>query len=117
MTQIYNFPDHKKGDTFKAVAFTLLYSDTLLPISLQGASIECQFRLGSRTGAKVHDVNSTSGITIIDGLAGKFKLNQLTNIYWDVGTYFYDIEITFADGVIRTYVEGSITITQDTTYG
>lgn len=117
MTQIYDFPDHKKGDTFKAVAFTLVNSETLLPISLEGASIQCQFRYGSRTGASVHDVNSTSGITIIEGLAGKFKIDQLTSIYWDVGTYFYDIEITFADGVIRTYVEGSITINQDTTYG
>jgi hypothetical protein len=56
------------------------------------------------------------GITIIDGVSGIFKINK-QKIDIAPFCYFYDIEITFIDGTIKTYISGKWLIKQDITHG
>lgn len=110
---IYNFNSHVKGDTFKAITFTVTVNDD--PLDLTGASIRMQLRL-----SPLHPVAyelSTAGdqIEITDAVNGKFQIKKQI-IDFPAAVYYYDIEITLADGDVKTYVAGKWQITQDVTH-
>lgn len=100
-----------KNDTFNGVRFTL--SPTT---DLTGASIRTQFRKGSKTNPVEVDLSIGSGITVEDLVNGVFVWDEITPLDWDVFTYYYDVQITFASGDVKTYIEGTMKVTQDTTY-
>jgi hypothetical protein len=112
----YTMPSHHKGDTFEALQFTLLETVGGAPIDLTGVTIECIFRKGNKQGLPVKSIDTTSGITITDAVNGVFNFDAFI-LDWDAGLYYYDIEFTFTDGTIKTYIEGTIKINQDVTYG
>ncbi len=96
----YNFPDHKKGDTFLGTEFTLTDGNGAA-ISLVGATIELL------TSSPVEQTLSTETgeLTITDGAAGKFTVDEQV-IDWKSGNYEYEIIFTFASGRKRTYIVG-----------
>jgi len=99
-----------KDDTFNGVRFTLS------PVTdLTGASIRTQFRRGGKKNQVEKDISIGSGITVEDLVNGVFVWDSFI-MDFAVGTYNYDVEITFASGEVKTYVEGTIAVTQDTTY-
>ena len=100
-----------KGDTFLGVRFTL--SPTT---DITGATIKTQFRKGSKTNQVELEITTTSGITVEDAVNGIFVWDEITPLDWAIGTYYWDVEITFASGDIKTYVEGTMAVTQDTTF-
>lgn len=112
--QIYNFPDHIKGDTFEGLNFTINVNGN--PLDLTGAEIAMQLR-NSNSQNSIADFNTTNfKIIITDAVAGKFRLiKQIINIL--ARTYNYDIEITMQNGDVFTYIKGTWTITQDITHG
>lgn len=113
----YTIPAHTKGDTFMnglGIVFVMTTGAGQSPMDLTGFKIRCQFRFGSKTGSVVITATETSGIVIYD--TNKFSLLADSYIIdWAVGTYYYDIEFTDTAGVINTYLEGTIAITQDVT--
>ena len=107
--------DRVKGDTFKSVQFT--FKDTGGDaIDLTGATLQIQFRYKSKKGNVAKDVSSGSGITVSAPATGVAVLDAFTPITWDAGTYYYDVQITFADTTIQTPVYGTVEVLQDTTY-
>ena len=104
-----NLKNRTKGDSFKAVNFTFTGVD------LTAASIQIQFRYNNRQGAVVKDISSGSGITITSPASGQFSIDAFSPITWQVGSYYYDVEITIG-GVISTYCWGTVLIIQDITY-
>ena len=112
--QTTNLKDRIKNDTFSSVQFT--FQDNLgAAIDLTGATIQIQFRFRSKTGSIVKDVAIGSGITVAAPATGVIVLDEFTPVDWAVDTYYYDVQITFATGVIRTYVQGTVKVLQDTT--
>jgi len=110
----FNLKDRVKNDTFRSVNF--IYKNGVgTPIDLTGASIHIQFRFRCKTGTIVKDVTDGNGITITDPLNGMFTLDEFTPVDWEVDTYYYDVEVTFLDGTIKTYVNGTVKVLQDTT--
>ena len=104
---------HKQGDTFEAVNFQMLKNT--VAIDLTGAIIKIQLRkeCGSIPILSLTSV-ANAGITITTPLLGLFKINkQIINI--SEYNYFYDIEITFSDGTVKTWVEGNFNIICDIT--
>lgn len=97
-----------KGDTFNGVRFTL--SPTT---DLTGATIRTQFKK-SKTSKSEKELITGAGITIEDAINGIFVWDSFI-MDLSTGTYFYDVEITFASGEVKTYLEGTIEITQDVT--
>lgn len=112
----YKMNDHYKGDTFEGVRFTIKDSSTELPIDLVGASIFIDFRSGNEKGASVLKISLGSGITLEDAINGVFTIDSFV-LDWRARIYHYDIQIVFLDGTVKTYVKGTINITQDTTNG
>ena len=100
-----------KGDTSNLVRFTLS------PVTdITGATIKTQFRKGGKTNQVTLEISTTSGITVEDAVNGIFVWDEITELDWSVGTYNWDVEITFASGRIKTYVEGTMSVVQDTTF-
>jgi hypothetical protein len=101
----------KRNDTFNEVPFQINFNSA--PLDLTDAEICMQLR-------KVYDgevfltLSSVmdAGITITDALAGEFKINEQI-ISVKAGNYLYDIQITFADGTVKTWIEGVFTILND----
>jgi NADH:ubiquinone oxidoreductase subunit K len=104
---------HKKGDTFEAVNFEILVNSVAL--NLTGATLRMQLRkeFGGVVFLSLTSVAS-AGITITNAVSGLFKINkQIINI--DASNYIYDIELTKADGTVKTYINGNFLISNDIT--
>jgi len=112
--QTSNLKDRIKNDTFSSVSFT--FADGIGdPIDLTDATVRCQFRYRTRTGAAVKTITDGSGITVTDATGGVLEIDEFTPVDWAVDKYYYDIQITFSDGRIKTYVEGLVNVIQDVT--
>ena len=113
-SQNYDFPNQFKGDTFGGVQFTLSRNGS--PIDLTGASLEMMLRLVKTVSPPALTLSTpSSGLTITDAVNGVFTVDK-QEIDIDAGDYFYDIELTEANGDINTYIAGQWVILQDTTY-
>lgn len=112
----YNIANHIKGDTFDGVQFTLQNTSDSLPIDLTGCLLKIQFRYRNKIGKVQKELNIGTGITLVDAVNGIFKIDPFI-IDWNPDTYYYDVETTFTNGVVKTYIEGMVTIIQDTTNG
>ena len=55
-----------------------------------------------------------SGITLTAPAVGRITIDAFV-ITWDAGVYLYDIEATYLDSTIKTYIKGSINIISDKT--
>lgn len=114
----YNLKPHRKGDTFDSVEFKLSTSNESgkTPIDLTNCSIVMDIR--NSLGIRVKRLTSLSsgGITILDPPTnGIFKIDsQIIDI--PTSKYVYDIQITFPDNTVRTYIWGYWVIYQDVTY-
>ena len=113
---IVTLDDQYKGDTYDGVQFTLLNTEDSSPIDLTGVIMKTQFRYVSKKGSIEKEITTGDGITILDAVNGIFKIDSFT-IDWAPAAYYYDIEMTFSSGIIRTYIEGTIKVAQDVTYG
>jgi hypothetical protein len=108
--------DQYKGDTYDGIQFTILNTEDNSPIDLTGVSIRSQFRFGSKTGGIQKEITNGDGITLSDAVNGVFSIDSFL-VDWAADFYYYDIEITFPNGIVRTYIQGNIKVIQDVTYG
>jgi len=104
---IYNFDNLHRGDSLAATTFSMKTSADSLPIDLTGADIKVAFRYEGILIEK----NIGSGVTVDDASTGVFILDSFE--FADIGKYKYDIEITFTDGTITTFVKGFIKVIKD----
>lgn len=103
-----------KNDTFNEVRFTYLDGDGN-PVDITDCEIRIQFRYRSKTGAIVKNIEVGSGITLTDPTNGIFTIDEFTPLDWEVDSYYYDVEVTFPSGRIKTYVWGILKVVQDVT--
>jgi hypothetical protein len=114
MAETYNFPNHKKNDTFAVQPF--IYKRNGVAIDLTGATIAMMLRLDKTQAVPDLSLSTpSSGITITTAVDGEWEIDkQIISI--DAGVYFQDIQLTESDGTVSTFTEGTWTITQDVTY-
>ena len=76
-------------------------------VDLTGCSVLCQMRQSSN-----FPVIDTLDVQITDPTGGIVSImSQIFNIAG--GVYVYDIQLTFPSGSIKTYISGTITISED----
>ena len=82
------------------------------PLVLTLSAIEMQIRT-SVSGPVVADLTISKGITLVDGPNGIFSVDEQV---FDIpeGVYVYDVLFTIS-GAIRSYISGSITVTEGIT--
>lgn len=108
----YDFEDTLKNDTILERTFTVTKTveGVTNPVDLSDATIKAFFS-SSVHRVKLSSEGETPEIEITDGANGVFKINPFK--IDKIGDYEYDIEITFPDGTVRTWIKGSISILQD----
>ena len=104
----YNFPNHLKGDSFKARKITFGFD-------LTGSRIDIQFKQNIGSAKNVFfwsTFNQT--ITINDALNGVITLKErILDIPKNI--YHYDCQIINSSGFVKTYLYGKIQVDQDIT--
>lgn len=103
-----------RNDTFLEVTFSAIRDG--LPIDLAGATIRMMLRLVKASDPVALSLSTpSSGITITDAANGDFKIDeQIISI--DAASYFYDMEIEEASGLVTTVLGGNFIVQQDVTY-
>jgi hypothetical protein len=112
----YNFTDITRGDTYKGATLTVTNITTTLPIDLTGVSIKMQLKkCGMNNVPYALELSTANGIlTITDAVNGVFEIGQFSmNI--EAGKYDYDLQFTFAGGVVQTYMYGTWNVVNDIT--
>jgi len=85
-------------------------------IDLTGASARLHLRTAA--GAKVAEAATTDGRVVIDPLAGRIDMRiPAAAMRLPVGGYRYAMEITSADGTVRTIETNSLIVREDVTHG
>ncbi len=108
--QTYNFPDAVAGDNYSDKLFEIKLNN--VAADLTGAAIKMRLFNGYYDPVELTTVNSK--IVITDAVAGKFKV-VFGKISMQPAIYKYDIEITFADGTVKTWIKGNLKILADIT--
>jgi len=113
-TTSYNIANHKHGDTWDGLTFTLTREGT--PITLTNAIIRMWVKnlIPDDPIQLKLDTEDEGGIEITDGANGIFVIGPVL-ITLAPGNYEYDIEIEFEDGTIKTYIGGNWVIDPDIT--
>lgn len=111
----YDFPTQYSGDTFNAVQITATrtdINDVTTAIDLTNVDIRAHFKK-KVSGTPDKEISVGSGITKTDAENGVFEIDTFINLAG--GVYLYDLEFTYASGVIQTYLKGTYTVTEDIT--
>lgn len=105
---------HIKGDTFDGATFEIKFDN--VAVNLTGVVIRMQLRRNPEDASAALSITSvaSAGITITNAVSGQFRINkQIIDI--PVGKYCYDMQFTFTNGDVKTYVDGNFTITPEIT--
>lgn len=110
----YNFADKVKGDTLEPITFTVTVNAA--PLNLTNCTILIQFK---KQPCLAYDYQMGSsvaigGVTITDAVNGEFRIDEQV-LNWKAAKYYYDIQFTWTDGTVKTYIGGTIEIKQDVT--
>jgi hypothetical protein len=108
---IYNIPPHKRGDTWDGIN-KISITQNGIPVNLTNASIKMEFRTGIDTPVAMTFSTENSGITITS-LSSIKIMPRLIEVPF--ATYYYDLQVTFPAGVVKTYVSGTWIIVPDYT--
>lgn len=116
---------HKRGDTYRGFKVNFSYSqidgvvqDPVVPINLTDSKIRIKFRFGSKRANVNYEFSTEdldSKITIIDGPNGTIECLKDEIIDWTYGDWYFDIQVEFPDGKIKTLFDGIFTVKEDIT--
>lgn len=109
----YNIPSHRRGDTWDGISSIVITSNGQ-PVNLTSAAIKMELREDIDAPAVFTLSTTDSTIVITNPAQGTFTIPPIL-VDIPFGKYLYDIQITFANGVVKTYVDGSWEITADIT--
>lgn len=98
-----------RNDTWVEV-FALTMNSS--PISLLGATIYIHIVKACETTPALTLTNG-SGITITGASNNQISVNKLINIA--KGNYKWDLQVSYAGGVVKTYLEGEFNVYDDVT--
>jgi hypothetical protein len=109
---IYNFKTQYAGDTFLGLNLTLK-NENNLPIDITGYFFKLQIKSNSK-GITIKELTSLSGISIVNATEGKFKIDSFINPVV-CGNHVYDLQVTYPNGNVDTYIRGLYSIVSDIT--
>lgn len=115
LPKLYNFKPLYAGDTWPAIQFKIKRkeNETVTPINIDGVAIAMQVRKGEN-GPIILEFSNSNGITIIDAANGVFKINSF-EVPKINGCFKYDLQFSYPNGEIHTYLYGEMNIKNDIT--
>lgn len=100
-----------RNDTLQ-LTFTITDGSNL-PISLATADMKMEVRTKPDGDVKL-TLTEGNGLTVSGASNNVVTVSKVVNIQ-DGCTYFYDLQATFASGVVTTYVKGPFVVMEDIT--
>jgi hypothetical protein len=110
-----------RGDTFAGVKFTLQSypenSQTLAPINLTGSQIKMQVRRLPDDPQVIMEFSTTDTSIAIEGTANNiiYVKPKLVPATAPATRCVYDVQISFPNGEVKTYIRGYFEILKDVT--
>lgn len=83
------------------------------PISLATADVKMQIR-NYPDGDVLQSLTQGNGITVGGANNNVITISKIISIQVG-GKYYYDLQATFADGTVQTYLRGQFIVTEDIT--
>jgi hypothetical protein len=109
----YNIPSHRRGDTWDGInSITINVNGS--PINLTNATVKMEFRQDLDSPVAL-TLSTTDGSIVITNAAGGVISIPPKKIEVPFAKYLYDLQVTFANGVVKTYMSGTWEITPDIT--
>lgn len=106
--KIVNFKNVKAGDTFRRI-LTITVTGTGDPVDLTNVTVKMEVK-AKATGAALLSFTEGDGITKNINVITLDKIITLKG-----GNYVYDMEFTYPDERVVTYIGGSFIVVQDVT--
>lgn len=88
------------------------------PINFAGCTAKLQFRVGKLDATPVLALTHTSGVFLGNSVVAPnlgFDITAEQSNTLGVGRWFYELQVTFANGFVRTFIGGKAKLRQDTT--
>ena len=98
-----------KGDSWQQT-FTLTLDST--PINLSTADVKIQIVSGC-SDTVLATLTEGDGITVGGASNNSIIINKVISL--DAGEYKYDLQVTFSSGIVKTYLWGEFSVTDDIT--
>lgn len=108
----YNIPKHRRGDTWDGIN-KIGITINGAPVNLTGAKVTMQFREDYDAPTALTLSTETSTITILPDLSSVRVLPVIVDI--QPATYKYDLQVTYPNSEVKTYLEGTWQIYFDIT--
>lgn len=104
-------PSLYRGDTWRRE--WRLTSASGAPIDLTGASARLHLR--NEAGERIAEANTANGRIVIDGPAGKLimVIPAVETRALAVARHKFDLEVTHADGTVKTYEASTLAVLED----
>ena len=110
---IYRIPPHRRGDTWDGInSITITVNGT--PVNLTGAQVKMEFRQ-SIDSPVVLTLSTQDGSIVIMNAAGGIIQIPPQKIEIPFTTYLYDLQVTYPNGTVKTYMSGTWEIVPDIT--
>lgn len=106
----YNIRARLAGDTWPGLSFTITVNE--VPVDFTGCTVDMAFKRRSRLGKLEWLLSSETGAITVDDNIITVTPRLLT---LKPDSYVYDLQVTFSDGTVRTYVKGSFQVLSDIT--
>jgi hypothetical protein len=106
-----NFPIKCWRNDTLTLNFEMKVND--VPLDLSGATVRMQIRPSYGSNTLTLSIAEGTGITVTgddDNIVSISKLITIT-----AGEYVYDLEIQYASGEVKTYVQGAFSVHEDVT--
>lgn len=107
----YDIPPHRRGDTWDGIN-SISININGVPINLIGASVKMEFRQSIDSPVALTLSTNQNSIQIINANTIRI-LPKLIEIPF--AKYYYDLQVTYPNGTVKTYMEGSWEIVPDIT--
>lgn len=116
MASTYNIPDQYNGDSFDqlTINFFTTSADVGNEIDLTNATPKMQIRRNSERGELVKTLTIGDGLEWIDQTDGEIRTSEFI-IDWGSGLFYYDFQLTYTGGAVKTYIRGKIQVIEDVT--
>jgi len=105
----------RQGGTVDPVTRAILTMGT--PINFTGSTAKLQLRVAKTDVAAALSLTQASGVFLAGAVSPNigFDITAAQSTALGVGKWFYELQVTHTDGTVRTYMEGRVKLTQDTT--
>ena len=109
----YDIPSHRRGDTWDGISsITINVNGT--PINLTNAIVKMEFRQDLDAPVAL-TLSTTNNSIIVTNAAGGVISIPSKKIEIPFAKYFYDLQVTYSTGVVKTYMSGIWEIVADIT--